>query len=100
MSMNWGPGYTAAELDRAQERFGLVFPPDLVALLRDRRPMDGHDWTNPDEAAIRKRWPGRSKGCCSMSSTMISGGPNGEQGLMRSTNVRRCCALPSRVRRN
>jgi hypothetical protein len=57
MIMSWGPGYTPAELDRAQERFGLVFPPDLVALFGDRRPSNGHDWT--DEAAIRKAlaWP-------------------------------------------
>jgi hypothetical protein len=45
------------ELDDAQQKFGLVFPPDLVALLRDRRPVEGHDWT--DEVAIRRilAWP-------------------------------------------
>jgi hypothetical protein len=53
----WTRGYTQAELDKAQETFDLVFPPDLVALLRDRRPVKGHDWT--DEAAIRRMldWP-------------------------------------------
>jgi hypothetical protein len=53
----WSKGYTQTELDDAQQKFGLVFPPDLVALLRDRRPLDGHDWT--DEAAIRRMlaWP-------------------------------------------
>lgn len=53
----WTKGYTQGELDSAQERFDLVFPPDLIALLRDRRPLDGHDWS--DEAAIRQAlgWP-------------------------------------------
>jgi hypothetical protein len=53
----WTKGYTQSELDTAQQKFGLVFPPDLVSLLRDRRPLDGHDWT--DEVAIRRMldWP-------------------------------------------
>jgi hypothetical protein len=51
-SGGWGKGYTQSELDDAQETFGLVFPPDLVVLLRDRRPVDGHVWT--DEVAIRR----------------------------------------------
>jgi hypothetical protein len=57
MSARWAKGYTQAELDDAQHKFGLVFPPDLLALLRDRRPLDGHAWT--DEAAIRRAlaWP-------------------------------------------
>jgi hypothetical protein len=56
--MNWGPGYTQAELDEAQERFELHFPPDLVALLREHRPPGGHDWTG-DEEPIRRMiaWP-------------------------------------------
>ncbi|WP_315729189.1 MULTISPECIES: hypothetical protein [unclassified Bradyrhizobium] len=54
---HWTRGYTQAELDDAQAKFGLVFPPDLVALLRERRPVRGHDWA--DEAAIRSmlEWP-------------------------------------------
>ena len=53
----WTKGYTQAELDRAQHRFGLVFPPDLIALLKRKRPVQGHDWT--DERAIRRAldWP-------------------------------------------
>jgi hypothetical protein len=53
----WTKGYTQSELDRAQRRFGLVFPPDLVALLRRKRPVDGHDWM--DDRAIRQAldWP-------------------------------------------
>jgi hypothetical protein len=56
--MEWGPGYSQSELDAAQERFGLIFPPDLVALLRDRRVPGAHDWTG-DEAPIRRMldWP-------------------------------------------
>jgi len=51
-AVGWEQGYTQAELDDAQEKFGLLFPADLVSLLRDRRPVDGHDWT--DEVAIRR----------------------------------------------
>jgi len=56
-SDRWTKGYTQAELDAAQAKFGLVFPPDLVALLRDRRPLGGHAWT--DEVAIGRMlaWP-------------------------------------------
>jgi len=32
-SDRWTKGYTQVELDAAQAKFGLVFPPDLVALL-------------------------------------------------------------------
>ena len=53
----WTKGYSQSELDAAQARFGLSFPPDLIDLLRERRPIDGHDWN--DKAAIRKalNWP-------------------------------------------
>ncbi|WP_420970466.1 hypothetical protein [Bradyrhizobium sp. B120] len=53
----WSKGYTQAELDDAQEKFDLIFPPDLIALLREKRPVAGHVWT--DEIAIRKalEWP-------------------------------------------
>jgi hypothetical protein len=56
-SDHWTKGYTQTELDEMQATFGLVFPPDLVALWRDRRPVHGHDWNN--EAAIRSTldWP-------------------------------------------
>ena len=54
----WTTGYTQAELDAAQEKYDLRFPPDLVDLLRERRPVDGYDWRS-DDAAIRDRlnWP-------------------------------------------
>jgi len=57
MSM-WASGYSRIELEVAQERFDLRFPPDLLELLLDRRPLDGHDWTG-DEAAIctMLAWP-------------------------------------------
>lgn len=56
--MELGPGYSQSELDAAQERFGLRFPPDLAALLRDRRVPGGPDWTG-DEESIRRMlaWP-------------------------------------------
>ncbi len=55
--MIWTHGYTAAELERAQALFRLTFPPDLVALLRDRRPVGGPDWTNEADIRSRLAWP-------------------------------------------
>ncbi|MBC9880191.1 hypothetical protein G8O24_22945 [Bradyrhizobium sp. INPA01-394B] len=54
----WAEGYTQSELDVAQAKYGLVFPPDLVALLRDRRPILGYDWRS-DDKEIREmlKWP-------------------------------------------
>lgn len=54
----WATGYTQAELDSAQARYDLVFPPDLVALLRDRRPVRAYDWRS-DDSEIREmlKWP-------------------------------------------
>jgi hypothetical protein len=48
----WTDGYTSNELDAAQERYGLRFPPDLVELLLDRRPVHGWDWRT-DDVGIR-----------------------------------------------
>lgn len=45
---DWLPGYTRSDLDAAQERYGLRFPPDLIALLLDRRPALGYDWRTDD----------------------------------------------------
>jgi len=54
----WAEGYTQSELDTAQAKYDLVFPPDLVALLRDRRPALGYDWRS-DDKKIRDmlKWP-------------------------------------------
>lgn len=52
MRERWTRGYTLAELEAAQERYQLRFPPDLIELLLDRRPVDGWDWRN-DDAGIR-----------------------------------------------
>jgi hypothetical protein len=54
----WAEGYTQSELDEAQDKFGLVFPPDLVSLLRDRRPVLAYDWRS-DDKEIREMlaWP-------------------------------------------
>lgn len=55
---DWTSGYTQAELESAERRFGLRFPPDLADLLRERRPTDGYDWRT-DDGRIRQalRWP-------------------------------------------
>lgn len=55
---DWAAGYSREELGRAQEEFDLVFPPDLVDLLRDRRPAKGYDWRT-DQKQIREMldWP-------------------------------------------
>lgn len=54
----WAEGYTQSELDVAQEKYGLAFPPDLISLLRDRRPVLGYDWRSDDkEIRDMLRWP-------------------------------------------
>lgn len=56
--LNWTRGYSKEELDAAQERYGLIFPPDLVELLQERRPRKGYDWRHDDEAIKRAlSWP-------------------------------------------
>jgi hypothetical protein len=44
----WAEGYTQSELDTAQRKYGLVFPPDLVDLFLKRRPVQGWDWRSDD----------------------------------------------------
>src|SRR4051812_39830122 len=55
---SWTPGYTQGELDDAQERYGLRFPPDLIASFLERQPSPGFDWRGED-ASIRQmlEWP-------------------------------------------
>ncbi|HEY2661073.1 MAG TPA: SMI1/KNR4 family protein [Caulobacteraceae bacterium] len=54
----WAEGYTQAELEAAQEKYGLSFPPDLVALFRDRRPVLGYDWRrDDDDIRAMLKWP-------------------------------------------
>lgn len=53
MSERWTHGYTLSDLEAAQERYDLRFPPDLMELLLDRRPVDGWDWRS-DDAGIRR----------------------------------------------
>jgi hypothetical protein len=54
----WVKGYTQGELDTAQAKYDLSFPPDLVTLLREKRPVLGYDWRT-DEREIREAlaWP-------------------------------------------
>lgn len=54
----WTKGYTATELDEAQRRYAIRFPPDLVELLREKRPIRGYDWTGDDPRIQQKLdWP-------------------------------------------
>lgn len=54
----WAEGYTQSELEDAQDRYDLVFPPDLVALFRDRRPVLGYDWrSDHEEIRAMLSWP-------------------------------------------
>ena len=53
MKGQWTHGYTRSELEAAQARYDLHFPPDLVALLLERRPVDGWDWRADDEGIRR-----------------------------------------------
>jgi hypothetical protein len=55
---DWTAGYTQSQLDAAQDRYGLVFPADLIDLFRDRRPVEGYDW-DIEDPRIRDRlnWP-------------------------------------------
>lgn len=46
----WGPPYSREELEDAQRRFGIVFPPDLFELLLQRRFARSPDWSKDDEA--------------------------------------------------
>lgn len=54
----WIAGYNQSQLDEAQERYGLRFPPDLIDLYLEKRPVDGYAWDTED-ARIREmlRWP-------------------------------------------
>src|SRR6185312_7140599 len=58
-------GYTQSELDDIQAKWNLRFPPDLLALYRERRHViddprfRSFDWLEADAAAIRDalEWP-------------------------------------------
>lgn len=54
----WASGFTMSELERAQERYCLNFPRDLIDLFLDRRPARGYDWDIEDRR-IRDmlEWP-------------------------------------------
>ena len=54
----WGPGYSQSQIDDAQERYGVRFPPDLIELFLNRRPLEGYDWDREDPR-IREmlEWP-------------------------------------------
>lgn len=47
---SWGPPYGREELEAAQKRFAIRFPPDLFELLLRRRFARSPDWSKDDEA--------------------------------------------------
>lgn len=55
---NWTDGYTQSQLEEAQERYDVRFPPDLIELLLEKRPVEGYRWETEDRL-IRKMlaWP-------------------------------------------
>jgi hypothetical protein len=55
---NWIAGYTPSELDAAQERYDLVFPPDLIELFLEKQPTQGYDWSGENPQIRRMlNWP-------------------------------------------
>src|SRR5439155_15028693 len=73
-------GYSPAELDAVQARWDLRFPPDLVELLREHRPIPlpgCFDWLSTDAATIQAHldWPFDSGSMRSMAGD----GPNGRE---------------------
>jgi len=58
MSVEWFDAYTPVELDRAQDIYGVTFPPDLLAFLSERHPLLNYDWRT-DNPALRQmfNWP-------------------------------------------
>jgi hypothetical protein len=56
-------GYSEAELDDVQVKWGFRFPPDLIDRLREYRPLidraDCFDWVTADPERIREQlaWP-------------------------------------------
>lgn len=61
--LTWGPPYAKDQLDDAQAKWDLRFPPDLVDLFLDRRPVDPGgriiDWAKDRDERIRRTldWP-------------------------------------------
>lgn len=43
------PGYSPSELDRAEDMYGIVFPPDLRAMLSERHKLLHYDWRTDNQ---------------------------------------------------
>src|SRR5690606_18105628 len=57
-SQIWTTGYTSGELEGAQEKYDLLFPPDLIEVLLEKRPAKSFDWrTDDDYIRSRLAWP-------------------------------------------
>ena len=46
--VKWGRGLTDKELEEAQARYGVRFPPDMLDLYRERWPTEAYDWSKED----------------------------------------------------
>jgi hypothetical protein len=58
MNVEWFEAYTPRELDRAQDIYDLIFPPDLIAFLSKRHPLLQYEWrTDNDAIRTMLRWP-------------------------------------------
>jgi hypothetical protein len=58
VAAHWQAGFTRAQLEAAEARYGFRFPPDLAELLRDRSPVKGYDWARDDpRIAEMLAWP-------------------------------------------
>ena len=56
--IEWGPGLTDGELEEAQARYDVRFPPDMVELYRERWPAEAYDWSIEDPRIREKlAWP-------------------------------------------
>lgn len=57
-NIRWTTGYSAHQLANIQSRFDLRFPPDLIELYSQRRPVGTYDWLT-DIAEIKRKltWP-------------------------------------------
>lgn len=54
----WTSGYTQSEIDAAQERYGVTFPPDLIDLFLERQPARGYNWGGEDpRIRAMLQWP-------------------------------------------
>ena len=57
IKLQWTTGYTKLQLDEIQEKYSFIFPPDLIDLLKKKRPTNGHDWFDDSSMRQTLAWP-------------------------------------------